>query len=330
MAQAATPKYVPVIDISFHQGATDFEVMKSRGIVGVILRAGNGAKNDKLFSTYYRDALDAGFAPTEIGTYWFLNPKADADGATQGARYAARVQEVTGSARNLMMLDIEDYSREGGSSPAVTGAKFRQWITRFDAAARAAAPESVVIAYSNASYWNPSVGGDASFAGKWEWIVPRYKVFSNNGYVKHPLPPNSAGWMKWAFALADGPIPPSGVQWVGWQFSAQFNAQGERFGCSSRDLDLNIVLADRWAAWQKQLGGGGTAPAVAGLRNSLTTSTRDPEGTTRVRPGEGFFQIAERIYGPDDKWKDLAMNAIATINGGIDRRLEPDDVLKLP
>lgn len=330
MAQPATSQYVPVIDISSHQGATNFDVMRSRGIVGVILRAGNGAKNDKLFATYYRDALAAGFAPTEIGTYWFLNPKADADGATQGARYAARVQEVTGTTKNLMMLDVEDYSGEGGSNPAVTGAEFRQWITRFDGAVRAAAPGSVVIAYSNASYWNPKVGGDASFAGTWEWIVPRYKVFSDAGYVKHPMPPDSAGWVTWAFALADGPIPPSGVQWTGWQFSAQFNAQGKRFGCSSRDLDLNIVLADRWAAWQNQLGGSDTGVATDGLRGGTATSTPDPEGTTRVRPGEGFFQVAERIYGPDDKWKDLAMYAIAAINGGIDRKLEPDDVLKLP
>ena len=99
---------------------------------------------------------------------------------------------------------------------------------------------------------------------------------------------------------------------------------------SEEALDLNIVRADRWAAWLKQLNGGGTDRPVAGLRGSSATSTGDLEGTTKVRPGEGFFQVGERIYGPNDKWKDLAMNAIAAINGGIDRRLEPDDVLNLP
>ena len=42
---------------------------------------------------------------------------------------------------------------------------------------------------------------------------------------------------------------PSGVEWAGWQFSADYNRLGGLYGCSSADLDLNIVRREKWQEW---------------------------------------------------------------------------------
>lgn len=56
-------------DISKWQGAVDFVKMKQIGIEFVIIRAGYGETEDKMFTAYINAALMAGLA---VGVYWFI------------------------------------------------------------------------------------------------------------------------------------------------------------------------------------------------------------------------------------------------------------------
>lgn len=56
-------------DISKWQGIVDFVKMKQEGIVFVIIRAGYGETQDKMFDTYINNALGAGISVGCIGLF---------------------------------------------------------------------------------------------------------------------------------------------------------------------------------------------------------------------------------------------------------------------
>lgn len=56
-------------DISYHQGAADFVKLKQMGVKLVIIRAGYGETQDKMFTAYINAALMVGLA---VGVYWFI------------------------------------------------------------------------------------------------------------------------------------------------------------------------------------------------------------------------------------------------------------------
>lgn len=68
-------------DISYHQGAVDFVKMKQMGVNFVIIRAGYGETQDKMFTAYINAALMAGLA---VGVYWFIYA-GDADKSQKNA-----------------------------------------------------------------------------------------------------------------------------------------------------------------------------------------------------------------------------------------------------
>lgn len=245
--------WVPVIDVSQHQGAINFATMRSRGVRHVIMRASHGHTQDARLATYYVDALAAGFAPHEISFYSFINPKRGSGPAT--AQTTAKIiRDVTGGRTAVSyMLDIESYRNEppnAGTSP-VSGPAFSQYIKEHIAAFRAAMPGSYIYAYSNRAYWNSADGPqDAALAALLEWLVPRYPLYSDSAYQSRGYPPVPSQWDEYAFGLAAGPFAPVGaVNWQGWQFSAGYNKQGNKYGCASLDLDLNIVDDQAVARW---------------------------------------------------------------------------------
>lgn len=63
-------------DISKWQGTVDFIKMKQEGIAFVIIRAGYGETQDKMFNTYINNALRAGIS---VGVYWFVYAKDKTD-----------------------------------------------------------------------------------------------------------------------------------------------------------------------------------------------------------------------------------------------------------
>lgn len=68
-------------DISYHQGAVDFVKLKQMGVKFVIIRAGYGETQDKMFTAYINAALMVGIA---VGAYWFIYA-GDADKSKKNA-----------------------------------------------------------------------------------------------------------------------------------------------------------------------------------------------------------------------------------------------------
>lgn len=268
----AAQTYVPVIDIDPSQVPVDFATMKATGVEGVYIEAGVGARpfdvsGQDSFTTSYQAATAAGcYAPSVVGAYWYVNPKESASGHDQGQLFGETVSKVRDTP-SIVMLDIEDYVKEPhGTNPVLRGSAYEQWLTDFDTGLRAAIhSDSVVIAYSSETTWQ-DYGLSATIAATWDFMVPRYPIYPPDGqsYSEDPLPDSPSGWAEWALAWIDGtdpvhtkkpPEPPAGRPWAGWQFSADGNGQGKRYGCSSSDVDLNIVIAAYWAKWQYALAG---------------------------------------------------------------------------
>ena len=270
----ATPvgTWTPVVDISEHQGAVDFAVMRSRGVAGLIIRATHGTTVDERLAEYVHGARVAAYGDSDLGFYSFINPKRGSAKDCAAATIAA-INDALGHAPVLYMLDIEDYKTQRpnkGEGP-VFGKAFAKWLREHINAVRKLAPETNIIAYSNEAYWDGSVPGaprgtrwvgDAQLASELDWIVPRYHVYpnaktqTNKGLLKawrqKNAPPAPSKWADWALTVrknVTGPKTPSGVPWSGWQFSAGFNGQGAVYGASSTDLDLNIVKTEVWKRW---------------------------------------------------------------------------------
>src|SRR3954454_9196970 len=234
--------HVPVIDISQHQGQVDAAKMAAAGVRGVIVRAGNGVRPDAMFVTNARNISAAGM---KVGAYWFLNPKAS-DAVTQAGKFAEDLKQVPLDLPP--MLDIEWYSDEFPKGvPMLAPSDYAAWIRQFIIELERLQPLRPTI-YTSASFWNAWVGS-AAF-GDHDVILARYL----KGSSEIPTPD---GWAQWALGRPKRPASPIGWTngWAGWQFSAQGNAQAERFGAQSQDIDLNIVTVDAWARWT-----GGPAP----------------------------------------------------------------------
>lgn len=270
--------YAPIVDISEHQGAIDFKIMRAKGVSYLIMRVAHGMTMDKRFSAYYSAALTAGYEPWEIAFYSFINPKRGSAKAT--AEFVARIiLDVTGRQAVTYMPDVESYRNESPDKGQVTltGAAFSRYLQDHVRYFEAVMPGCYTkLWYSNYAFWNSSEGpNDDVLASKIEWMVPRYPLYSDAAYQLKGYPPLPDQWDEYAFKLQPkGPITPRGGVWRGWQFSAGFNKQGPVYGCTSTDLDLNF--AD---------------PAYAGKWFPQPTNPPDP---TPIEPLEASVLIPHR------------------------------------
>lgn len=248
---AMTESLVPIIDISRHQGAIDFAVMRSTGVVGVIIRLGNGRSLDDRAAQYVPEAKAAGLA---VGGYWFMNPKADITGADQGHRLVDRAQELD-CLDIPPMEDIESYVNEPGPFPIITGSQLQDWLQASTDAIEMDLRYAPLI-YSNAAYFNSQhmVAGSMS---RCSVIVARYPWY----YTGAPHPPANAGdWETWLFngTTKRPQVPPGWDGWSGWQFAAGYDDVGATYGVhydgvsDPPDLDLNLIKADAWTRWLRK------------------------------------------------------------------------------
>lgn len=299
---------LPIVDISRHQGAVNFATMRAAGVAGVILRVSNGDAEDGVyekrapdahrFATYWAKALAAGYTRDDLAVYTFINPKRGTAHETADATLAM-IDRVVGDTRIGYMLDIEAYHQESPlpGTATLAGPAFADYIRAHrDRVLDQADRGAFVFGYTNRAFWNgpshrPSVPwvGDAALAAELEWLVARYPAYSLAAYERNPLPPTPAGWAAWASRLAPaGPTPPIGGTWLGWQFSAGFNRQAKRYGCSSSDLDLNIVDPDAWARWTAR-----TIPTPAPLP---PPSPEVPDMTILIRNAEPHTFTDGKVY----------------------------------
>lgn len=293
-AELAAADWVPVVDVSEHQGDIDFRTMRDRGVRGLVLRACHGLDVDDRVHAYYAGARAAGYEANEIGFYPFLNPKRGDARSCAEVLCKAALAAADGDPIPFTMIDVESYLSEPPRKgqlewPAgpVHQAGYAQWIRDHQAVTAEILPASHRIGYTNAAYWNPNVG-DPALAGSLDWFVPRYVVYTPVGYILHPLPEHAAGWPDWcAYWLRRGkaPLPPEGAEWAAWQFSAGWNRQGARYGASSTHLDLNIVRAEDWARWTSPL----ELPPI--ITNPPTLSEEDdmPAKLIKVRGDAAVF-----------------------------------------
>jgi hypothetical protein len=84
------------------------------------------------------------------------------------------------------------------------------------------------------------------------------------------------------------------------------------------------------AAVQARVGGAPApqpvpAPTPAPQPAPAPTPVAGGHGTTTVQPGEGWVQVAERVFGDHRRAAE-----IRDLNGGPTRTLHPGDVLQLP
>lgn len=240
------PVWLPIVDISEHQGRGNFALTKSRGVRGLILRAVHGTKVDARLPEHWEGARRSGYGENDIAFYEFCNPKRGTPKQCAEA-FVAAVRNTTGTLDTALMLDVESYTNESpNAGTALSPAAYAAWLEEHINILRDHAAPARIFGYTNKSYWDSGVRSP-KVAGMLHWIGARYPINSDAGYAKSPVPADVDLWDEWAFSKAQGPILPTGAPpWQAWQFSAGYNKMGPVYGFQSSDLDLNIMDASWW------------------------------------------------------------------------------------
>lgn len=294
-ASILAESWVPVVDVSEHNDVRDFRRMRGQGVRGVILRACHGLDVDDRALGYYEAARAAGFAGNEIGWYLFINPKRGSGAQCAEVLCSTIIRATAGEWAPFTMIDAEGYRNEPpskGQAP-VSGPAYSAWLLEHQATTAAILPDTNRIGYTNAAFWDPFVG-DAELAAQFDWIVPRYPVYTPAGYLLHPLP-EPARWHEWAAYWAGrgkAPLAPTGAaDWDGWQCSAGWNLQGSRYGCGGRDLDINIIRARSWARWtSRPTTPGPISPSIPQEDDDMPKLIR-PDGDAAVFAVSGIHAV---------------------------------------
>lgn len=207
------------VDISQYQGATDYPQLAAQ-IHGAICRASIGIQDDLLFDTHWAGLTAQG---RPVGAYHYLID--DINGVWQAETFLTQLEGRTPQVWNGAawvpgyVLDVEDNS--AGLSPSALAARIKAFILTV----KAARPELAAVIYTRGYFWNDNVGLSelAFFATLLLWIA-RYTSLS----------------APWGNAGDQAKLRPAPwFDWVLWQFSADGNNQGDEFGVSSDDIDLD-------------------------------------------------------------------------------------------
>lgn len=220
---------IPVIDVSYWQGAINFDKMKAAGVQGVIVRAGRRIEYDTNFLINIYCARMAGL---KIGAYWFIDPTYSKDPRVPARMLASMHKKY--SLELPPMMDVEWHSA-GGPHPALTGPALAQYLKTFSNTVKRNSRRPSI--YTNVNYWNPNVG--SALFGAHDLVLSKW--------ISGTDVPDPQNWDEWAFSKTSPPVIPMGwTEWDGWQFSANDNAQGAKYGVSSIDIDLNIFTDAFW------------------------------------------------------------------------------------
>lgn len=297
--------WVPFVDISEAQGQVDFHRMHDAGVGHIIIRAHNGSRRDHRVDEYVAGAREAGIVV--VALYGFINPKSSLTAAQQGQALAGACHDHEVPTQ---MLDVEWYTGEPGRGVVLKGQYLANWLRQMsDAAADITQTRGII--YTGHAFWdNPATGPAVGGFGDHDLILATFPGARPSG---DPLPRGVApsDWWRQAFRYrASGPVVPSGWNgWDGWQFSAEYNAQGSVYGCSSNDLDLNFALDVAIARWA----GRSSQPVPPAPSKIPVPQTRAPswvnvpeEDDMASREGPFFIQatgadghLAGRVYKTD-------------------------------
>jgi GH25 family lysozyme M1 (1,4-beta-N-acetylmuramidase) len=202
-------------DVSSHQGGVDFEVMKTRDVSGVAIRATvGGLYTDPMFFLNWERAGAAGLPRT---AYHVTKP------GQPIASQVRRFKDVVGDRRPDFKVvgwvnDCELFDRETASEiTKIT------WGVTNELAAHAGVEPFI---YTRMSYWNQATNPAVTWARFPLWVA-RYTLASAPWFLSEPayLRPRKGEWLTWD----------------AWQWSADGNNQGKKHGCLSPHVDLNRV-----------------------------------------------------------------------------------------
>lgn len=220
-APAASPLLAPILiqqqvllaDVSFYQGDIDFKAMKSSGVSGAIIRAGQRNWVDSRFRENWQKAKEAGIAR---GSYWFYDSREDPK--KQAALWWSLIQDDPGEL--VHVADLEENYRGAYGKPE----HFRTFVQEFQRLS--GLPDNRIVIYTGYFWWDDRVGGD-----------PFFKRFGL--------------WLAWYAAMVYVRVPSPWVEddLLFWQFTSSGN--GPLYGVSSLEIDLNWFCCDGLAFSQR-------------------------------------------------------------------------------
>ena len=214
---APSPTYVDGIDVSYHQGAIDWQQVAAAGKRFVFVRATAGTLTAD--TAYWTNRAGAGAAGLAVGSYHFANPDWATNDASNEASWFLRNSTLV-SGDLIPVLDLEV---SNGLDPASLTTWVQIWLAQVSATTGVRP-----IIYTNPTFWWSSMADT-------DW-------FAQNGY--------SMLWIAhWTTATA--PIVPAGgwggSGWTFWQHSGTGLVPGisgqvdlDRFNGSSLPASLFV------------------------------------------------------------------------------------------
>lgn len=292
---------IHLADVSFWQGVIDFVKMKSAGISGVIIRAGQNTWADPRFKENWTKARSAGLPR---GSYWFYDSRVDP--GRQAELWWSLIQEDPGEL--VHVADFEESYGGAFNKPS----HFKAFLQRFQQLS--GLPDDRIAIYSNYYWWIERVGNDPWFRRYSFWLASYGPASS----ARIPEPWNTEDLLFWQYT-------PSG--------------HGPTFGVSSQEIDLNWFCCDEYA-WRARFPLASNPPPpppdqgdpMPGYVYEITPLF--PEGSavrpaphtanTKIQPGLPYGKKAHgnrKLTMIDDRWETI--NGVRTqVNAAGDVWLE--------
>lgn len=163
-----------IVDISQHNGAIDWEVVKNSGVDGVILRSGYGYEDDlsQMDSTFKMNVAELERLHIPYGIYHFSYATTPEEGADE-AEYVLKCLEEAGAKPTLPIYYDLEYSDYVGVKD---GAFYEKMTNNFANVIQKAG--YTVGVYANYNWWTTKLTGE-SFQNYQKWVA-HYGLESNN------------------------------------------------------------------------------------------------------------------------------------------------------
>lgn len=254
---------VPMLDISFYQGTADFNKMKTNGISGVIIRAGQNSWIDTKSKEFMTNATNSGMP---FGSYWFY------DSRKSPKDQAAKWKEALGDF-DTKLLCWTDYEENYGG--AYSGWKN---LYNFLEECKRLMPNRKFGIYTGYYYWlahSPLLAGELNY------------------FTKYPL------WLAW---YTSDPsivrIPKPWTKVTIWQKTAK--EDGTKYGVGSLNVDYDSFLGtqDEFNSYFG-ISGNNTTPEPP----PVTPPVEPPPVTPPSTPKAKLYRIVWDDENPDYNYK---------------------------
>lgn len=199
---------VTLLDISFYQLTANFNTMKTNGVDGVIIRAGQNKWVDTQAGIFMSDAARAGMP---IGSYWFYDSRVSPQ--EQADKWASVLKDTP-----TQLYCWADYEENYGG-------KYAGWSKLYDflEACKQKMPNRKFGIYTGYYYW---VGHSPS------------NTASLNYFAQYPL------WLAWYTpSMNSVKIPKPWTKMTMWQYTA--SGDGTKFGVGSKEVDMDLFTGTK-------------------------------------------------------------------------------------